>query len=516
MAFGIVQNVSLDSRGAAVRDGDLVIDWQTFNADVNRSANAVSSLGAAAGTRAVVMAKNSYLTLTIHLGLLHAGIAAVPTSFHLTAYELAHIVADSEAKLVFSDAYSVAVAVEAVALSGTGATIIHAEDGVDGTVDWSAITAAASASEPDPTGRHHLPMLYTSGTTGLPKAVTVAQGEVSRQSVGDYITGLAANPFTHHGPHLVVGPMYHTGPLNGVWAAAAGVPVVLMRRFDPEQVLAAIDRYEIGSSVMVPTHFYRLHALDDDIKRGYELGSLQFVSHTGAPCPPWLKRTMIDWWGPVIVEAYGGTESGTVTRISSAEWLERPGSVGRPIPPFADMFAVDPRGGRLPAGSVGTLYVVDGTGRGISYYKDAEKTKTAHIAPGVFTLGDVGYVDADGYVFVTDRATDMVVSGGVNIYPAEAEAVLGQHPSVEDVAVIGLPDDEMGEVVVALVVQADEQITEQELIEFCRANLSHVKCPRQLYFRSTLDRTPMGKVNKRMLKETFLKPVVSECGATSP
>jgi long-chain acyl-CoA synthetase len=306
------------------------------------------------------------------------------------------------------------------------------------------------------------------------------------------------------GPHLVVGPMYHTGPLSGARLLAAGVSSVILGRFDAEKTLDAIERYGIGNSVMVPTHFVRMLALPDDVRAKYDMSSLQRVSHTGAKCPVDVKRAMIEWWGPVFVDAYGASEVGTTCMITSEEWLTHPGSVGRSVPPFEAMI-LDDDGNPVPAGQEGRLFFKDATGRGIVYHNAPEKTAEAHIAPGVFTLGEIAYMDAEGYVYITDRFSDMVVSGGVNIYPAESEQLLIHHPGVLDVACIGVPHNEMGEELKALVIPRDaaNPPSAAELIAWIRERLSTYKCPRTVEFVSDLGRNTMGKINKRKLRAPY-------------
>jgi long-chain acyl-CoA synthetase len=302
----------------------------------------------------------------------------------------------------------------------------------------------------------------------------------------------------------VVGPMYHTGPLSGFRLLAAGVPVVVLGRFDAEGLLRAIDTYHTETSVMVPTHFARMLALPEDVRARYDVSSMAWVGHTGAACPIDVKRKMIEWWGPVFFDAYGATEVGTTCMITSQEWLAHPGSVGRAIPPFTAL-VVDDDGNELPPNTEGRLFFADATGRGVVYPNDPEKTAAAHLRPGVFTLGEIGYLDEDGYVFITDRFSDMIVSGGANIYPAEAEQVLLEHPGVADVAVIGVPHPDMGEAVKALVVPADpaNPPSADELITFCRERLSGYKCPRSVDIVETVGRTTMGKVNKRALRAPY-------------
>jgi long-chain acyl-CoA synthetase len=348
--------------------------------------------------------------------------------------------------------------------------------------------------------------MYTSGTTGFPKGTDMppsmfAPGDTVAEHVANM---LATHPFAASGPHLVVGPMYHTGPLTSVRLLAGGVPLIVLRRFDPEAVLAAIHEHRPGSSQMVPTHFVRLLALPQDVRDRYDVSSIRTVGQTGAACPVPVKAQMIEWWGPVFLEVYGGSEVGVLCSITSTEWLEHRGSVGRPREQF-EVLVVDDDGNPVAPGVEGRLYFRDRTGRGIVYRNDPAKTAAAHLEPGVLTLGEVGYVDEDGYVYITDRFSDMVVSGGVNLYPAEAEQVLIDHPAIADVACIGVPDPEMGERLVALVVPTDPTAPPEPtaLLAWCRDRLSHFKCPREVRFVADLDRDAMGKLNKRRLRERF-------------
>jgi len=298
--------------------------------------------------------------------------------------------------------------------------------------------------------------------------------------------------------------MYHTGPLSGARLLAAGVSSVILSRFDAEKTLKAIDEYQIGNSVMVPTHFVRLLALPDDVKSRYSTRSLQRISHTGAKCPVDVKRAMIQWWGPVFIDAYGASEVGTTCMITSEDWMKHQGSVGRSVPPF-EAIILDDDGNPVPPRTEGRLYFKDATGRGVVYHNDAAKSAAAHIAPGVFTLGEIAFMDEEGYVYITDRFSDMVVSGGTNIYPAEAEQVLIEHPAILDVACIGIPHPEMGEELKAMAIPRDPAHTPsaEEVIAWCRARLSHYKCPKTLDWVSDLGRNTMGKINKRTLRAPF-------------
>ena len=368
---------------------------------------------------------------------------------------------------------------------------------------WEQAVAAVTTAEDTAGLRPSAPLLFTSGTTGRPKPVEQPPTMFPpASSVAELLELFAENPLAAHRPHLVVGPLYHTGPLTAVRLLLAGTPVVVMRRFDAEAVLSAIEEHRIAATVMVPTHFSRLLALPAEVRSAYDVSSLREVVHTGSACPVDVKRQMIEWWGPVLVEAYGGTEVGTTTSIDSVDWLAHPGSVGRAVPPF-EVLVLDDDGRELPSGQAGQLCFRDTTGRGLVYAIDGLAPE-ADYPPGVFTLGEVGKVDADGFVYITDRTADLVVSGGVNIYPAEAERVLLTHPDVQDVAVFGVPVAEMGEELRGLVVVVDgASVTGADLMALCRSELAGFKCPRTLDVVESLPRTAMGKLDKRVLRERY-------------
>jgi len=491
----------------ALADERARIGWAALDATLNRGVNALLAGPAQSGGRVAVFAHNSVETMTAYLAALLAGVSSVPVNFHLTAEEVAYILQDSGADTLFVGPETLEVGRAAAALAGGARVIGWRCAATPGVVAWDDWLAEASPAEP-PSDRPPRPHLhYTSGTTGRPKGTqtpptmfppgaTVAEVvetlRAQRQTVGD------------RSPVLVVGPLYHTGPLGAVRQLAAGASVVVLSRFDPEAALQAIEAYRVKSSVMVPTHFQRLLALPEATRARYDVSSLVAVSHTGAACPMEVKRRMIAWFGPVLIEAYGATESGTTNTITSEEWLRKPGSVGKTVAPFEPVVVAED-GRRLEAGQVGQLYFRDTTGRGIVYHNDPEKTLAAHLEPGVFTLGEVGYVDDEGYVFITDRVSDMIVSGGVNIYPAEAEQVLLQHPGVADVAVIGAPNAEMGEEVKALVVPRDPVAAPalDALDRFCRERLAGFKCPRSYEVVADIGRNAMGKVNKRELRRRY-------------
>jgi acyl-CoA synthetase (AMP-forming)/AMP-acid ligase II len=394
--------------------------------------------------------------------------------------------------------------VQAAQQAGVETVVAWGDVEPTGTIRWGRWLAEADDSNPPESVEPRPNLLYTSGTTGQPKGTDLPPTMFAGgATMAEHLEALKTARFAEYGPHLVVGPMYHTGPLSGMRILVAGTPSVILARFDAEATLAAIERHRTRSAVMVPTHFIRLLALPEEVRARYDVSSMEYVAHTGAKCPDDVKRAMIDWWGPVFLEAYGASEVGTTCSISSEDWLAHPGSVGQADPPF-EALIIGEDGEELPPGVEGRLYFRDATGRGIVYHNDPEKSAAAHLAPGVFTLGEMGRMDEDGFVYITDRFSDMVVSGGVNLYPAEAENVLIQHPAVADVACIGIPHPEMGEQLLALVIPAPETTVDgAELIEFCRARLSTFKCPRAVEIVDDLGRTTMGKVNRRKLRAPY-------------
>jgi long-chain acyl-CoA synthetase len=452
--------------------------------------------------RVMVVARNRPSTVIAHAAALLGEAAAVPVNFHLTAGEIEYQVSESSALLMFVDGATEAAAREATA--GTTVTVVRLPDvGVTG--DELEAFLAGTAPIELRIDQPVLPsLLFTSGTTGRPKAVQLPPKTIGdTPDLGGLITLITTQRMARYGTHLVVGPMYHNGPLTAVRLFLAGVPLVVHASFDAAATLAAIEAHRIESSVMVPTHFVRCLALADDVRAAHDLSSLKCVVHTGGACPVDVKRQMLEWWGLVLYESYGGTESGSTCSIGPEEWLAHPGSVGRAVAPFVAL-VVDEEGNPLPPNTEGRLYFRDTTGRGIRYEGDPQKTAEAHLEPGVFTLGEIGRIDDDGFVYITDRFNDMVVSGGVNIYPAEAEQALQQHPAVADVACIGLPDAEMGERLVAVVqLQPGASVTAGELSAWSRERLAGYKCPRTYLFTDTLPRNPMGKLDKKALRATY-------------
>ncbi len=489
----------------ALRDERVALTWAGVDDALNRVANALLGEDLGAARRVAVFAENGVETAFANLGGLLAGASVVPVNFHLTADEAAYILSDSDARVLFVGPETVERGLAAAQRAGVARVVGFRCAAQSGLIAWEDYLSAAGGAEPPSDHAPRPNLLYTSGTTGRPKGTELPPTMFAGgTTVAEHLENMKANAFAQFGTHLVVGPMYHTGPLSGARLLAAGVPSVILGRFDAEKTLRAIDAYKTETSVMVPTHFVRLLALPQQIKDRYDVTSMKYVGHTGAKCPVDVKRSMIQWWGPVFFDAYGASEVGTTCVINSEEWLAHPGSVGRAVPPFSALI-LDDDGTQLPPNTEGRLFFADATGRGVVYHNDPEKSKAAHIVPGTFTLGEIGYMDADGYVYITDRFSDMVVSGGANIYPAEAELVLIEHPAIADVACIGVPHHEMGEELKALVVLEDPANPPDaaELIAWCRARLSHYKCPRSVEFVESVGRNTMGKINKRALRAPY-------------
>ncbi|WP_128376333.1 AMP-binding protein [Streptomyces cavernae] len=489
----------------ALVDDRGVLSWSELADQVARASARLLELAPGPGDRVAVLGDNAIPTLVAHLAGLYAGVGTVASARQLTVGELVDQIVDAGVTGVVAGPVGAGVAVEAGRELGLP-VVTHGTEPAGHAFDWDLWLAAAhpdTAAGPVPAGRPaRPPLVYTSGTTGRARGTEVRWVSTPVTDSAAYLTALAARPGFPPGPHLVCGPLQHNGPLTSLRHLAAGQQVVVLGKFDAEAFLRRVEEWRVTSTVMVPTHFQRLLALPEEVRNRYDVSSLLQVSHTGSACPPEVKRAMIEWFGPVLTESYGASEAGTVARISSTEWLAHPGSVGRAQPPFEVLVTGDD-GDPLPPGELGLLAFRAPEDRGVRYHADPEKTKAAYLTPGVFTLGDIGYVDRDGYIFITDRAADVVVSGGVNLYPAESEAVLREHPGVAEVAVIGVPDADFGESLRALVVAAADEPSAEELDRFCRERLAAYKCPRAYEFVPELVRNAMGKLDKRAMRRPY-------------
>ncbi len=494
----------------ALADDSGTRTWAEVAADLDRVAGALLAAAPESAQRVSVIGENAIPTLEAHAAAITVGVGTVATSRQLRASELADQYADAHVVAAITGVSSLPGVAEAADTVGLRTLVVHGTTAATepsslpgGAVTWAEWLGAAPPVPPDAGQRPpRAPLVYTSGTTGRARSAEVRWTVTLPETAAEYVAAITAESAFPPGPHLVVGPLQHNAPLTSVRHLLAGQPVIILGKFDAEAVLRLIEKYRVTSSVMVPTHMRRLLALSPEIRDRYDVSSMRMISQTGSACPADTKLAMISWFGPILVESYGGSESGTLCRIDSHEWLAHRGSVGRPRPPYQVM-ALTEAGQPLPPREVGVLGFRAPEGRGPRYHADPEKTKSAYIAPGVFTLGDVGYVDEEGYVYITDRMADMVVSGGVNLYPAESEKVLVSHPAVGEVAVIGVPHPDLGESLLALIVPSDDPPDPAELETYCRERLAPYKVPRAYEFRDELLYNAMGKPDKKAMRAPY-------------
>ena len=497
---------STDPRDIVLVGDDLALTRAEADSALHRAAAAMLALSAGHDQRIGVVGENRVETLLAHAAGLTAGVGTVALAKGLSTQEIVDQAADAGVVAVVTGPLGLAAVLAAAPLASFSRVIVCGapvpEGYADLVVSWddwlrSAPPLHLTERPANP------PLVYTSGTTGRARGTHVRWTTLGG-TASDYLDRLVSGYGGPWGAHLVVGPLQHNGPLTAVRNFLAGCPVVVLGHFDAERVLALVEQWQVETTVMVPTHFVRLLALPADVRARYDVSSLVQVAHTGSACPADVKRAMIDWFGPVLLESYGGTECGTVTRITSEEWLRHPRSVGRAVAPF-QVIVVDEKGDDVPVGQTGILAFVAPEDRRVVYHGDPEKTAKAYVRPDAFTLGDVGRVDEEGFVFITDRISDMVVSGGVNLYPAESESVLVEHPRVAEVAVIGVPHPDLGEQLLALVVPADpaDPPTGTELEAYCRERIASYKCPRQYEIVDSLARNAMNKLDKRALRQPY-------------
>ncbi len=434
-----------------------------------------------------------------------AGLTYTPISTHLTAGEIAFILRDCGARAFIASASFAGTARAAV----DGATGVAIRLAVGGPIDGFLPLEESIAGFPiDPIddeleGRE---MLYSSGTTGKPKGICSPQGERTIGTPPPLARGLVSGLYelTADSIYLSPAPSYHSSPLRFVMATQRlGATAIILETFEPRLALRCIERHRVTHSQWVPTMFARMLKLPADEREEFDLSSQRIALHAAAPCPVSIKRQMIDWWGPILHEFYSATEGNGATLIDSHEWLAHPGSVGKAF--GCEIHIVDDKGREVEPGESGTVYFSGG--RTFEYHNDPEKTERSHNRQGWSTVGDVGYLDDEGYLYLTDRQANMIISGGVNIYPQEAENVLIGHPKVADVAVFGIPNEEFGEEVKAVVqvlnpADAGPDLA-AELLDFCRAELAAIKCPRSIDFDAQLPRSDSGKLYKRHIRDRY-------------
>ena len=479
----------------------------------NQGARVLRALGLKRGDGIAVLMDNSPRYLEVMWAAERCGVYTTCISSKLTAAEAEYIIRDGDCRVLIVSKGTEQCAEALLPLIGD----LH-RSMVDGTApgydSWEAARDAQPSAPIDDASPGQI-MLYSSGTTGKPKGVRFRLPDEPYGEVPSPLAmlGQALYGFTPDMVYLSPAPLYHAAPLR--WSMAVqmlGGTVVVMERFDPERALDYIARYRVTHAQWVPTHFIRMLKLPEEVRARADTSSLKAVWHAAAPCPVPVKQAMIDWWGPIIGEYYAGTEGNGFHAISSPEWLAHRGSVGRNLTSTTHIVGED--GAVLPPRAEGTIYFAapktesNPTGAApFSYHNDPDKTRDATHANGWTTLGDVGWMDEEGFLYLTDRKSFMIISGGVNIYPAEIENLLVTHPEVADVAVIGAPHEEMGEEVVAIVQPrdplADREALAAELSQFARAHLSHVKAPRRIDFRDELPRHETGKLYKRLLRDEY-------------
>jgi long-chain acyl-CoA synthetase len=475
-------------------------------AAANRLVHGLRALGLVRGDCIAVALPNCAAVYEVFMAAAQAGWYVTPVNWHLTAAEIAHILRDSGAKVVIGHERFADTCRAAADAAGLAPDRRFAIGAIDGFRDYAELGARQPATAPGDRVAGG-PMTYTSGTTGHPKGVRrpivdIAPEVVSSQQAM-FLALFGILPGSS-GVHLVVAPTYHTAVLSfSTNHLHLGHTLVLMDRWTPEEMLRLIERYRVTSSHMVPTQFNRLLKLPEGVRAAHDLSSLRHVIHSAAPCPVPTKRAMLAWWGPCIYEYYAASEGGG-TLCTPEQWLQKPGTVGAPWP-ISQLRILDDAHQPCAPGQVGTVWMRMGEHR-FEYHKDRAKTDDAW-REGFFTVGDAGYLDEDGYLFLCDRKADMIISGGVNIYPAEIEAVLLAHPGVVDVAVFGVPDDDWGESVKAVVQPAPGVAPgpelERQLCEYAAASLAKYKLPRTMDFVTEMPRDPNGKLYKRKLRDPY-------------
>ncbi len=479
--------------------------YAELNSNANKLVRVLRANGLGAGDAVALMCGNRAEFAEAYAAALRAGMRLTPINWHLQADEAGYIVDNCEAKAFVADARIGDVARAAAALAPKAGLRLAIGGSIPGFASYDVELARHSGDDIDEPSLGGT-MLYTSGTTGRPKGVRRPRAAPAAAG-GDRTAPDRAHPLRHQSSVvLCTGPLYHAAPLafNLTLPLLAGATIVMMDHWGADKTLQLIEQHRVTHSHMVSTMFQRLLALPEEQRLRFDLRSLERVDHGAAPTPVHVKQAILDWWGPVLYEYYAGTEGGG-TSIGPEEWLAKPGSVGR-VTRGRELSILDDHGNPVPENQVGAVYFSSPSEGAFEYFGDEEKTRNAYRGDA-FTLGDRGYVDEDGYLFLTGRTSELIISGGVNIYPAEVDAVLLMHPSVADVGTVGVPNDEFGEEVKAVVELEPGTPASNELaaalIEFCRSHLAHFKCPRSVDFVTTLPRSDAGKVMRRQVRAPY-------------
>jgi len=502
---GIFAATHPDKPAYIMADSGTVITFRELNERSNQLAHLFRSLGLKRGDHIALLMENHPLFLIIAWAAQRSGLYYTAISHRLQTEEVAYIVNDCSAKLLITSQQQLSTALE---LCGSIPDCSHLFACAGSHPPFQSLEAAISqqpicAIDDECEGSD---MLYSSGTTGKPKGIKPPLEDVplgTPNTLYNLIHALYMPP-DEEMRYLSPAPLYHAAPLRyNMTFQRSGATCIIMEAFDAKRYLQLVEEYKITHSQLVPTMFVRMLKLPADVRNQNDVSSLRSVIHAAAPCPIPVKEQMIAWWGPIIHEYYAGTEGMGFTTIDSTEWTQHKGSVGKAI--LGEVKIVDDAGDPLPIGETGTIYFANGAP--FEYHNDPDKTRAATHQHGWTTLGDVGYLDEEGYLYLTDRKAYTIISGGVNIYPQEAEDLLVTHPKVTDVAVFGVPNEEFGEEVKAVVQpvdmsQANEDLAD-ELIEYCKSRLSSIKCPKSIDFEAELPRHPTGKLYKRLLKDRY-------------
>ena len=490
---------------AVMSDGSATLTEAELETQSIQFANLLLTAGLKKGNRVAVLMENNLHWFVALMGIRRAGMMAVPVNWHLKSSEVRFILENSDSKAILSGDGQLPLASEAI--EGNSNIVLRMTTGAAAHGFSSFSDEVAKQSD-----KPRLPemdggvMLYSGGTSGRPKGIIRTRSDVpfktptSVEALLTRLYGLAGDTI-----YLCPAPLYHAAPIG--WTVAtilAGGCVVVMRSFDPSDALRALEKWSVTHVQFVPTHMVRLLKLDEEVRASADLSSLRVVVHAAAPCPPTVKRQTIEWLGPIVYEYYSGSEGCGFTAIDSEDWLAHPGSVGRSE--RGPIHIIDPdTGEELPVGSIGLVFFE--LGEPFEYHKEPERTAECFTAEGWGTHGDLGRIDEEGYLYLVDRLSNMIISGGVNIYPQEIENLLISHPAIADVAAIGVPNDDFGEEVKAVVELTPEGRQSppdpETIIQFCRDNLAHFKCPRSVDFVDALPRYPNGKLLKRDLRGRY-------------
>ncbi|MCV7382922.1 fatty-acid--CoA ligase FadD4 [Mycolicibacter longobardus] len=497
----IREHLGADNPAVILHPSGTVITFAELEARANRLAHFFRAAGLAEGDVVAILMENNEHIHAAMWAARRSGLYYVPINTHLTAAEAAYIVDNSNAKAILGSAalHQTCAGLAAHLPAGLPALRMIADDDLEGWLRYPECVADQPDTPIDDEIEGDL-LQYSSGTTGRPKGIKRPLPHLPPAEVPGLMAMLVSVWMGPGAVYLSPAPLYHTAP--SVWSMqvqAAGLTTVVMEKFDAESALDAIQRYQVTHGQFVPAHFTRMLKLPAAVRDSYDVSSLKRVMHAAAPCPVEIKQQMIDWWGPIVDEYYASSEAHGSTLISAEEWLARPGSVGKPM--FGAVHILDEDGNELPPGQAGEIYFEGGNV--FEYLNDPENTAKSRDTHGWTTVGDIGYLDDEGYLYLTDRRHHMIISGGVNIYPQEAENTLVTHPKVLDAAVFGIPDEEMGQSVKAAVqtVDPDDATPEfgAELLAWLRDRLAHYKCPRSIAFEAQLPRTDTGKLYKNEL-----------------